>query len=215
VPGRVPCSAPSDTNGPRVRAVPLSPIRRFVLKALSLGACAFVLLVTPIAAHAVPAPPKTLQSDLRGHIQELRKSRSVVEFFESHRWLLRDPRFRTEAERQLAKHRAALASLERARARLAERRRARQRAILRARTPESVVCDVFRRHCRQALQVARCESGFSTTAANGQYLGLFQMGSSERQLFGHGASAKSQAKAAYRYFLTSGRDWSPWSCKPW
>jgi hypothetical protein len=192
--------------------VPLSLTRRSVLKALSLGACAFVLVVTPIAAHAVPAPPKTLQSDLRGHVKELRGSLDVVRFFESHRWLLRDPRFRSEATRQLAKHRAAL---ERTRAVLGARRRARQRAILLARRPESVVCRIFRGHCKQALQVARCESGFSTTATNGQFLGLFQLGSSERRLFGHGTSAKAQAKAAYRYFVTSGRDWSPWSCKPW
>jgi hypothetical protein len=195
--------------------VPLSPIRRSVLKALSLGACAFVVLITPIAAHAVPAPPQALQADLRGHVEELRRSRSVIRFFESHRWLLRDPRFRSEATHQLAKHRAALATLDRARAALAARRRARQRAIVAAQKPESVICHVFRRHCRQAVQVARCESGFSTTAANGQFLGLFQMGSSERRLFGHGASAATQAKAAYRYFVTSGRDWSPWSCKPW
>jgi hypothetical protein len=85
----------------------------------------------------------------------------------------------------------------------------------RAARPASVICQVFRSHCGQALQVARCESGFSTSAANGEYLGLFQMGASARRLFGHGASAEVQAKAAYRYFVTSGQDWSPWSCKPW
>ena len=67
----------------------------------------------------------------------------------------------------------------------------------------------------QALNVARCESGLSVYAQNGQYLGLFQMGTSERTLFGHGPSALAQARAAYRYFVRSGRDWSPWSCKPW
>ena len=51
-------------------------------------------------------------------------------------------------------------------------------------------------------------------AQNGQYLGLFQMGSSERRLFGHGETAHQQALAAHRYFVVSGRDWSPWSCKP-
>jgi hypothetical protein len=173
------------------------------------------LLITPIAAHAVPAPPKSLQSDLRGHVQELRRSRSIVRFFESHRWLLHDPRFRSEARRQLAKHRAALsAAFERARASQA-RHRARVRAIMDARKPESVICRIFRRHCTQAVQVARCESGISTSAANGQYLGLFQMGSSARRLFGHGASAEVQTRAAYRYFVTSGSDWSPWTCKPW
>ena len=63
--------------------------------------------------------------------------------------------------------------------------------------------------------MARCESGYRTTAQNGQYLGLFQMGTTARTLFGHGTSALTQARAAYRYFVRSGRDWSPWSCKPW
>jgi len=67
----------------------------------------------------------------------------------------------------------------------------------------------------EALQVSQCESGFDVNARNGQYLGLFQMGSTERRIFGHGASAEDQAKAAHRYFLASGSDWSPWSCKPW
>ena len=83
-----------------------------------------------------------------------------------------------------------------------------------ARSPEKAICHVFGSYCRQALQVARCESAYRTTAENGQYRGLFQMGSSERQLFGHGMSALEQARAAYRYFVRSGRDWSPWSCRP-
>ena len=61
--------------------------------------------------------------------------------------------------------------------------------------------------------MARCESGYQTGAANGQYRGLFQMGSSERELFGHGPTAHDQALAAHRYFVISGRDWSPWSCR--
>ena len=67
---------------------------------------------------------------------------------------------------------------------------------------------------REAVAVARCESRLQISAQNGQYLGLFQMGVSERVLFGHGESAVVQARAAYRYFVRSGRDWSPWSCKP-
>ncbi len=60
---------------------------------------------------------------------------------------------------------------------------------------------MFGTYCGQALQVARCESGLTTTAQNGQYLGLFQMGSSERRLFGHGATAIEQVRAAHRYFV--------------
>jgi hypothetical protein len=63
--------------------------------------------------------------------------------------------------------------------------------------------------------VASCESGFSTTALNGQYEGIFQMGFNERATYGDGATAYEQAAAAYRYFVASGRDWSPWSCKPY
>lgn len=66
----------------------------------------------------------------------------------------------------------------------------------------------------QAVSVAWCESSFRTAASNGQYLGLFQMGSSERATYGHGPDALSQSRAAYAYFLASGRDWSPWECKP-
>jgi len=67
----------------------------------------------------------------------------------------------------------------------------------------------------QALAVSKCESGHSIHAHNGQYLGLFQMGESERKTYGHGSTAYEQAVAAKRYFIASGRDWSPWSCKPW
>jgi hypothetical protein len=38
------------------------------------------------------------------------------------------------------------------------------------------------------------------------------MGSYERSLFGHGSTAHDQALAAHRYFVRSGRDWSPWGC---
>lgn len=65
-----------------------------------------------------------------------------------------------------------------------------------------------------AVRVARCESGLSTSATNGQYRGLFQMGSSERATYGHGSTALAQSRAARRYFVASGSDWSPWACKP-
>ena len=103
-------------------------------------------------------------------------------------------------------------------AKLALARRAQRRAgspPSRQRRPQSVICRVFGDYCQEALAVSRCESGLRTDAQNGQYLGLFQMGSSERRLFGHGATAVAQANAAHKYFVASGRDWGPWSCKPW
>ena len=79
-------------------------------------------------------------------------------------------------------------------------------------------CGRANRYCWQsseAWSVARCETGgtFSVWARNGQYLGLFQMGTYARQISGHGDSAYEQARAAYRFFVVSGRDWSPWSCR--
>ena len=90
----------------------------------------------------------------------------------------------------------------------------------RAGTPaqhRATICKVFGRYCSQAIAVSSCETGgtFSTWASNGQYLGLFQMGSWERSRYGHSSGAWGQARAAYRYFVDSGRDWSPWACKPW
>lgn len=69
---------------------------------------------------------------------------------------------------------------------------------------------------QQAWRVAGCETGYtySVWASNGQYLGLFQMGSYARARFGHGWNPWAQARAAHYYYVVSGRDWSPWTCKP-
>jgi len=81
---------------------------------------------------------------------------------------------------------------------------------------KQVICGVFGPYCQQALAVSRCETGgtFSTMARNGQYLGLFQMGSYARARYGHGPDPWTQAEAAFRYFADSGFSWGPWSCKP-
>jgi hypothetical protein len=75
---------------------------------------------------------------------------------------------------------------------------------------------VFGPYGDQAVRVADCETGgtFSIWARNGQYLGLFQMGSYARARYGHAWNAWAEAVSAYRYFIDSGRDWSPWTCKP-
>ena len=79
---------------------------------------------------------------------------------------------------------------------------------------KQIICKVFgKRYCKQAIAVAECESHLDTWATNGQYLGMFQMGSHERRIYGHGRGAWAQARAARRYFIDSGKDWSPWSCR--
>ena len=198
----------------------MSPTRRSLLKALITGLCALVLVVTPTAAQA--GSSADVSTDLARHMASMKKSSSVIRFFDTHRWLLSDPRFEKEAHLRLGiAHRtltASRAKATRARAALARRRAQTEYKRLLAsfeRSPQRAICHVFGSYCGQALRVARCESGYSVNAQNGQYLGLFQMGTSERRLFGHGESALEQAQAAYRYFVRSGRDWSPWSCKPW
>ena len=77
-----------------------------------------------------------------------------------------------------------------------------------------VICEEFGdRYCAQALRVGYCESGLRTEARNGQYRGIWQMGSWERRKYGHGSTVRAQARAANRYFVASGRDWSPWACR--
>jgi hypothetical protein len=181
------------------------------------GLCALILLIVPAATQA--QSQTDLGAQLTQHLTTMKRSTQVVRFFDNHRWLLTDPRFQQEARRQLERHTTKLmqarARVAAAKAALRNRAELRRLAALRRASPRKAICTVFGNHCSQALQVARCESGLTTTAQNGQYLGLFQMGSSERRLFGHGATAIEQVRAAHRYFVASGRDWSPWSCKPW
>ena len=198
----------------------LSPTRRSLLKALVTGLCALVLVVTPAAAQA--GSTADVGAELARHVATMKKSSVVIRFFDTHRWLLSDPRFEKEATLRLgiARQRlvASQANAARTRAVLAQRKaQNEQRRLLASleRSPQKAICHVFGSHCEEALRVARCESGYSVNAENGQYLGLFQMGTSERRIFGHGETALEQAQAAYRYFVDSGRDWSPWSCKPW
>jgi hypothetical protein len=188
-----------------------------------MGFCALVLLLAaPAAAHDVERPRGNLTLDERlAHQREVvRHDRLVLRFFRNHRWLLaRYNPYRPSALRELRFHRAQLAWTARELAetqRSIAAREARERAArLRRATPAAAIRAVFGRYWSQAMAVARCESGLSLWAQNGQYLGLFQMGSHERVTYGHGSTALAQARAAHRYFVASGRTWSPWSCKPW
>ena len=58
----------------------------------------------------------------------------------------------------------------------------------------------------KAFDVIACETGgrYNTTATNGQYLGIFEMGQWARSQYGHGETARAQARAAYRYWRKSG-----------
>jgi hypothetical protein len=62
----------------------------------------------------------------------------------------------------------------------------------------------------QAVRVAECESHLWPYAHNGQYLGMFQMGSYARSTFGFSWSPWQQARDAFQYWSVSG--WTPWTC---
>jgi hypothetical protein len=156
----------------------------------------------------------TLDERLERKLVAARKYRGTIAFFRNHRWLLGSDEHREDAGAALrmAEHRLAeLTKTIRALRTAIDTRHARRQVAM---SPKAAICDTFGNYCRQAVAVAWCESRLTTTAENGQYLGLFQMGSYERRLFGHGPTAGEQAEAAHQYFVRSGRDWSPWSCKP-
>jgi hypothetical protein len=146
-----------------------------------------------------------------------RRYRRTIAYYESHRSLLQSGDHAAAARATLRRVRRNLVRTTKEIAyyrRLVRVSTTRQRARrLRAAPPRTAICGVFGRYCDQAVSVAWCESRLSADARNGQYLGLFQMGSRERELFGHGPTAYEQADAAHRYFVASGRDWSPWSCR--
>jgi hypothetical protein len=182
-----------------------------------MGVCALFLLVLPATAQS--QSDADLGAQLTRHLSTMKKDRQVLRFLQNHKWLFSDPRFAVSAKQQLRVHTLSLTLTQKkaaaAKLALARRTKARQLAAFEAATPQTVICRVFGDYCQEALAVSRCESGLSTDAQNGQYLGLFQMGSNERRIYGHGSTATAQAIAAHRYFVASGRDWGPWSCKPW
>ena len=199
------------------------------LKALIVGLCVLFVMTPAVAAangqqtsarsntgtsNSAKATSLTLAQKLALKMKAARKYRSAIRILETRRSLAISSGKRAHALAR-AKHRLAKAEKEihyyrrliRARAELHQARR------LAHASPKVAICEVFGRYCDQALAVAWCESGHQTTARNGQYLGLFQMGTYARQISGHGDSAYEQARAAYRFFVVSGRDWSPWSCR--
>ena len=194
------------------------------MRALIVGLLAFVL-VTQAAAAAMQAPSApvrkaqtarqtfTLDEQLERKLAALRKYQGTIDFFETHRSLLSSSEHRHDATSALAYARHRVHQLTATLAVLRARVHARDARRLASLKPKAAICAVFGDHCQEAVAVAWCESHLSPNARNGQYLGLFQMGSYERQLFGHGDSAHAQAVAAHRYFVRSGRDWSPWSCR--
>jgi hypothetical protein len=167
----------------------------------------------PARKAPVPKHALTLDEQLDRKLAALRKYRGTVRFFATHRSLLSSSEHRADATSALAFAQRRVRQLSKSVAALRTKIERRDAGRLAALKPKAAICAVFDDHCREAVAVAWCESHLQTTAQNGQYLGMFQMGSYERRLFGHGETAHAQAVAAHKYFVRSGRDWSPWSCR--
>jgi lysozyme-like protein len=194
------------------------------LRALLVGLLAFVL-VTQAAAAAIKAQSQpvtqvkptrqtlTLDQQLERKLVALRKYRGAVRFLRTHRSLLSSEARQDQARSALVNAERRVRQLTKTVAVLRARISTRDARLVAAMPPRKAICAVFEDRCQDAVAVAWCESHLQTTAHNGQYLGLFQMGSYERELFGHGPTAHAQAVAAHRYFVAAGRDWSPWSCR--
>jgi hypothetical protein len=195
------------------------------LRALLVGLFALCLVTQAVAAamegesaHAsrkasVEQRAPTLDERLARKLTSLRKYRGTVRFFENHRSLLASGSQQANALTSLTHAKKRVRQLTRSIAALRAKVDAREARRLAKLPPRKAICSVFGSYCQEAVAVAWCESRLHTSAQNGQYLGLFQMGSHERSLFGHGTTAHAQARAAHRYFLRSGRDWSPWGCR--
>ena len=194
------------------------------MRALLVGLLAFVL-VTQAAAAAMQAPSApvrkaqtaqktfTLDQQLERKLAALRRYRGTIRFYETHRSLLSSSGRRVDVSSALAYAKQRVHQLTKTVEALRAKVHTRDARKLASLKPKAAICAVFGDYCQEAVAVAWCESHLATSARNGQYVGLFQMGSYERQLFGHGDTAHAQAVAAHRYFVRSGRDWSPWSCR--
>ena len=154
-----------------------------------------------------------LDERLEHKLAALRKYRGVIRFFENHRTLLASAAQQGKAKSSLVHAHERVRELTTSVAALRAKIHTRDGRRLAKLPPRKAICTVFGSYCQEAVAVAWCESRLSTSAQNGQYQGLFQMGSYERSLFGHGSNAHDQSLAAHRYFVRSGRDWSPWACR--
>lgn len=193
-----------------------------------LFATCVVALLVPVSAAAKPTKSQHSQRIAKLQ-QQISESQSVVRFWNNKgRWALaldrewcwsftgvKREQVCLKARRNLRAHKERITWAKSRLVALAEAEQARIERALARMGPVDAIKYVFGGYADQALAVARCESGLYIWASNGQYQGLFQMGSGERARYGHANHAYGQAKAAYAYFKASGRTWGPWECKPW
>lgn len=189
------------------------------MKRLALGIAVLATLAASASAGAATFSTRTLSDARVGNsMPELEAqayhSLDVVEFFtRSHRWMIA-PRHATCWSIVGRSYRR---TCNRARLQLRAHEWLEALALSRLASlypeayAEKVIREVWVEDPEKAISVARCESHFHTWATNGQYRGIFQMGTSERAKYGGSSSdVREQVEAAHRYYLAAG--WRPWAC---
>lgn len=79
--------------------------------------------------------------------------------------------------------------------------------------PAAVRCVFPARAQAKALRVMWCESKNNPRAKNGQYRGLFQMGSRERATYAYTGYSTPLQQVQAAHNLWTWRGWQPWSCQ--
>ena len=180
------------------------------MRALLVGLLASVLVTqaaaaamqahTPVTRKANVERAATIDEQLERKLAAIRKYRGTIRFFKTHRRILSSAEHRTSARSAVAHAELRVRQLTTTIAALRSKIRNRDARRRDGLPPKAAICSVFGRTAggrrRGLVRVAPRDA-----AQNGQYLGLFQMGSYERRLFGHGSSAHDQAMAARRYFV--------------
>jgi hypothetical protein len=203
--------------------------RSWATSATLAGAIACFVAVSEAAAHSLPLPKPWAKMTLLQRERYLKRqnwhAKTAIRWLRRHRRSYRGlalaPLFHPNHRWLLARARA---SLHRIQDRLVRAAPAR----VRQRVSRDVVCsfDWSPSSCAGAMRVSWCESRWTTWDVSGQFAGWFQLGSGERRRYGLGAYRSAdpyaairagiwaQVRSAHRYYVSSGRDWSPWQCRP-
>ena len=193
------------------------------MRALFVGLLAFVL-VTQAAAAAMQAPSApvrkaqtaqntfTLDEQLERKLAALRRYRGTIRFYETHRSLLSSSGRRVDVSSALAYAKQRVHQLTKTVEALRAKVHTRDARKLASLTPKAAICAVFGDYCQEAVAVAWCESHLATTHGTASTSACSRWARTSGNC-SVTATRTRQAVAAHRYFVRSGRDWSPWSCR--
>ena len=212
---------PRDTSGTALarRREPCPRDGGQILKALAMGVCALILLVLPATAQS--QSDADLGAQLTRHLSTMKKDQQVLTFLQNHTVVVQRPPLCGRREAPAADpHDEPGAHAEEGCGGEDGARAPRSRCAgsppYEAATPAHRHLPRLRRPLpggtrRLALRVRPAHRRPERPVPRPVPDGLERAAHLRPRL----DSAVEQATAAHRYFVASGRDWGPWSCKPW